>query len=457
MTTCERIAAYVQRARWDAISPEARDKLKQHLLDALGCAFGAKPSPVMAAIRREERSGGCSGPCSRIGGGTLTPERAVFHNSALIRYLDFMDTFVAPGEACHPSDNVGALLSAAELAGSSGRDLLTAMAIAYHVQCVLTASGVRIMRQGLDHTLPLAVSIAAGASYLLGLDPERTANAIALCAVEGLSLGAARSGALMPQWKGVASAATAFSAIHNVRLAAEGITGPLHAFEGPLGLKQVLGRPFAIGWEQEGCDAVLACSIKRFNAEFHAQSLIEGILELRAAGLRADQVRRIDVDIFKAGHEMIGGGRYVDPQTVETKEDADHSLPYLAAAALLDGDLQPEQFEPDRIRASDIRELMPRIRSHAGLRCTREYPLWLPVRIRVSRFGAPPLRLEKRDYEGFYRRPIPWPRLLAKFHHVASPALEETRAAVVDCVRDLEHRPATELIGALAAAPVGVS
>ncbi|HLH20206.1 MAG TPA: MmgE/PrpD family protein [Bryobacteraceae bacterium] len=457
MTTCERIAAYVQRAQWDAISPEARDKLKQHLLDALGCALGAVMSPVIAATRREERSGGCFGPCSRIACGTSTPERAAFHNAALIRYLDFMDTFIAPGEACHPSDNIGALLAAAELADSSGRDLLTAMAIAYHVQCVLTASGVRIMGQGFDHTLPLAISIAAGTSYLLGLDRERTAHAIALCAVEGLSLGAARSGRLVPQWKGLASAATAFSAIHNVRLAAEGITGPLHAFEGPLGLKQVLGRPFAIRWEQEGYDAVLACSIKRFNAEFHAQSLIEGILELRAAGLRADQVRRMDVDIFKAGHEMIGGGGYVDPQTVETKEDADHSLPYLAAAALLDGDVQPEQFEPGRIQARDIRELMPRIRSHVSLRCTREYPLWLPVRIRVSRFGAPPLRLEKRDYEGFYRRPIPWRRLLAKFHRVASPALEETRAAVVDCVHDLEHRPATDLIGELAAAPLGVS
>src|SRR5579883_1655131 len=83
MTTCERIAAYVQRAQWDAISPEARDKLKQHLLDALGCALGAVMSPVIAATRREERSGGCFGPCSRIACGTSTPERAAFHNAAL--------------------------------------------------------------------------------------------------------------------------------------------------------------------------------------------------------------------------------------------------------------------------------------------------------------------------------------------------------------------------------------
>ncbi|HVW11293.1 MAG TPA: MmgE/PrpD family protein, partial [Bryobacteraceae bacterium] len=166
-TTCEEISRYVWRADADALAPEARDKLKQHFLDAIGCAIGALGAGPIAAIRREQEAVPCSGPCSFVGGGRSTPERAAFYNGALIRYLDFMDAFIAKEEACHPSDNIGALLAAAELANASGHDFLMAMAIAYHVQCRLTYSDAPVMRAGFDHTLPLAISIAAGTSRLL--------------------------------------------------------------------------------------------------------------------------------------------------------------------------------------------------------------------------------------------------------------------------------------------------
>ena len=115
MSTCEQIAQYVARAEWGQLSWEARDKLRQHLLDAIGCALGALNAGPIAAIRAEERSVSCSGPCSLIRGGASSPERAAFYNGALIRYLDFMDAFIAKEEACHPSDNIGALLAAAEI------------------------------------------------------------------------------------------------------------------------------------------------------------------------------------------------------------------------------------------------------------------------------------------------------------------------------------------------------
>src|ERR1700760_940737 len=169
MNTCERLAAYVSRASWDVISPAARGKLKQHLLDSLGCALGATPGGPLAAIRSEQSDFKENGPCSLIGGGVSSPERAAFYNSALVRRLDFMDTFLAPGETCHPSDNLAGILAAAELAGASGRDFLVALTIAYHVQCRLTASGVPIMRKGFDNTIQLAISLAAGMSRVLKL------------------------------------------------------------------------------------------------------------------------------------------------------------------------------------------------------------------------------------------------------------------------------------------------
>jgi 2-methylcitrate dehydratase len=265
-------------------------------------------------------------------------------------------------------------------------------------------------------------------------------------------LGAARSGEHVPQWKGLATAATAFSTIHDVLLAQAGITGPLHAFEGPLGLRQVLGKDFRIDWTGQGYDGVLACSIKRYNAEFHAQSFLEGLSELRTVhDLRADQVRSVEIEIFKPGYEMIGGGKYVNPRTVSTKEDADHSLPYLAAVMLLDGDVQPEQFEPARVTAPDVQDLMTRIHSSLNRRFTHEYPLWLRVAIKVDRFDAPPLAIEKCDYVGFFRRPMPWPALIAKFKRLGRNVAAADRVVqIVDCVREIEHRPTSDLISILA-------
>jgi 2-methylcitrate dehydratase len=451
MNTCERLAAYVARASWDTISPEARGKLKQHLLDSLGCALGAIPSALMAAIRSEQNEFTGSGKSSLMGGGFTTPERAAFYNGALVRYLDFMDTFLAPGEACHPSDNLAGILAAAELAGASGKEFLTALAIAYHVQCRLTASGVPIMRKGFDHTIQLSISLAAGMSRALGLSELQTAHAIALCAVCGLSVAAARSGEHVSQWKGLASASTAFQCIHNVRLAQKGVTGPLHVFKGPAGLEDVFGKHFSIDWDQETYDGILACSIKRYDAEFHAQSAIEGILELREEhSISADDVQGIHVDLFKAGYDIIGGGRRVDAKSVSTKEDADHSLHYLLAVGLIDGAVGPEQFMPARIKAQDVQSLLQKVVAWLSLAYTRDYPQSLKCKVRVGLKDGRILELEKEDYEGFFRRPMPVETLIAKFRRLGkTSASDDQLQRIMESVAKLDDRPVSELISTL--------
>lgn len=451
MTICEQLAAYTWRASWDKISAEARGKLRQHLLDSVGCALGALSSGVIGAIGAEEKDLSPSGPCSLIGGGQTTPERAAFYNGACVRYLDFMDTFLAPGEACHPSDNIAGILAAAELAGASGTSLLTALAIAYHVQCTMTASGVPIMRRGFDHTLTLAVSLACGMSRVLGLTEKQTAHAIALCAAAGLGVAAARSGEHVPQWKGLASADTAFRCIHNVRLAQKGVTGPLHVFEGPLGVEHVLGKSFAVDWNAEGYDGVLACSLKRYNAEFHAQSAIEAILEMRREhALDPAQVHGIQVDIFKAGYDMIGGGKYVNAASVTTKEDADHSLPYLMAVALIDGEVGPAQFEASRIQQQDVQTLLKSVMTWLSLAYTREYPQTLKCKVRVGMKDGSIFELEKADYLGFFRRPMPVEQVIDKFKRLSRPAATDSALqCVIESVARLEQRPVSDLLLAL--------
>src|SRR5512144_584199 len=117
----ERLAAFVEGARWEDVSPAAREALKIRVLDSLGCAFGALGGDPVRMIRQDIDEFGGSPICTMIGGGKTAPDRAAFHNGALIRYLDFNDSYLAKGETCHPSDNIGAVLAASEYALASGR------------------------------------------------------------------------------------------------------------------------------------------------------------------------------------------------------------------------------------------------------------------------------------------------------------------------------------------------
>src|SRR5581483_9595140 len=143
--------------------------LKIHILDALGCAIGALGATLMRMIREQTEDFGGKDYCTLIGGGKTAPDRAAFYNSALVRYLDFNDAYLAPGETCHPSDNVGAVLAAAECAGGSGRDFLTALAVAYQVNCRLSDVA-PVRAKGFDHTTQGSFALAAGLARALGLD-----------------------------------------------------------------------------------------------------------------------------------------------------------------------------------------------------------------------------------------------------------------------------------------------
>ncbi len=444
MNTCERLAAYVTRASWDAISPEARGKLKQHLLDSLGCALGAIQSAPIKIIR-EQTEFGLTGPCSLIGGNTAGPERAAFYNTALVRSLDFSDTLLATGETCHPSDNLGGVLAAAELSGISGRDFLVALTLAYHVQCRLTASGVPIMRKGFSDTIQLSISLGAGLSRALNLTEEQTANAIALCASSGLGVGVGRS-----QWKNLASAATALQCMHNVLLAKNGITGPLDVLSDSDGIQGILGRNFAIDWEREGYDAILACSLKRYDGEFHAQSCIEAVLKLRQEHqFKADQVRGIQVDVSVPGYRDLSDS-LLDSTTVKTREDAEASIPYLLSVALLDGEVSAEQFTPERIQSPDVQTLIRKVTAWPSLAYSQEFPTSLKCKVRIGLKGGQIFEAEKDGYEGFFRQPMPVDVLLAKFKRLArNTASQASQERILDSISRLEDRPLSELISAL--------
>lgn len=450
MTEAERLAAFVVRASYDELSEEARRQLKIRVLDSLGCAIGAMEGEPIRMIREQVEEFGGAPRCTLVGGSQTAPDRAAFLNGALVRYLDFNDSYLAKGETCHPSDNLSAVLAGVEYAGGSGRDLMTALAVAYQIQCRLSDVA-PVRAKGFDHTVQGSYAVAGGVSRALGLDQTRTANAVAICGTAFNALRVTRTGALS-HWKGLAYPNTDFGCTHATFLAMRGVTGPLELFEGNKGFMETISGPFQIDWSKETLERVTRTSLKRYDAEIHSQSALEGVLELKQAnGFTGREVDRVEIDIFDVAYNIIGGGEEGEKTTIHTKEEADHSLPYMVAVAILDGVVTPRQYLPDRIGREDVQQLLRMVKIRPSQELSRRFPDEMPCRITVWLRDGQTLTIDKQDYEGFWTRPMPWDRVAQKFDDLAAPYADAAlRGQIVDAVADLDRHSVAELMKLLA-------
>ena len=438
MTHAEQLAQFVVRASYKDISEVARHQLKIRVLDGLGCAIGALMGEPIRLLKAQIEEFGGPELCTLIGGGKTAPDRAALFNSSLVRYLDFNDSYLAKGETCHPSDNIGSVLAAAEYANQSGQEFLTALAVAYQVQCRLSDVA-PVRAKGFDHTTQGAYAVAAGVSRALGLDEVRTANAIAICGTAFNALRVSRTGALS-HWKGLAYPNTAFGCTHGTFLAMRGITGPLEVFEGNKGFMDTISGEFNMTWSQENLERVTQTVLKRFNAEIHSQSALEGILEIKGEdSLNGDDIESIEIEIFDVAYHIIGGGEEGDKTVVRTKEGADHSLPYMIAVAILDGQVMPEQYRPARILSEDVQSLLRKVKVRPSLEYSQRFPDEMACRITVSLRDGRKIIREKRDYEGFLTRPMSWETAVRKFEQLVSSHIERLlREEIIDAVARLE-------------------
>lgn len=450
MTQVERLAAWIGQATYADLSEKAREALKIHVLDALGCAIGAIDGLPMQMLRAQLEEFGGHPLVTLIGGGKTAPDRAALYNSALVRYLDYNDSFLALHETCHPSDNLGAVLAASEYARRSGKNFLTALAVAYQVHCRLSEVA-PVRARGFDHTTQGAYAVAAGVAKALDLSQEQTAHAIAISGTANNALRVTRTGHLS-HWKGLAYPNTAFDATHAAFLAMRGITGPCEVFEGNKGLMEAITGSFELDWQDEPLDVISRTNIKQYNAEFHSQSALEGILELKAFyDTRPEEIERIEIEIFDVAYHIIGGGEEGNKYVVRTKEEADHSLPYLVAVALLDGEVTPAQYTPERIAREDVQTLLRKVSVRSDERLSARFPAEMPCRLRVLLNGNRVLDLEKRDYAGFFTRPFTWEQAQAKFEQLTTPYAERAlRQDLIEVITHLERCEVHDLTDLLA-------
>jgi 2-methylcitrate dehydratase len=388
-----------------------------------------------------------------IGGGMTSPDRAALYNSALTQYLGFNDSFLSAKAVCNPSDTISAVLAASEYRGASGREFLTALAVAYQVQCRL-CEVLSLGDGNIGHITPGPYAIAAGVAKALKLKQEQTANAIAATAAANGALKASHVGEISGRKRFLYSDSP-FSMSQAVLLSMSSINDVHESAEAQKYLLGAVTPNPEIDWGKEDLEAVRRTIIKRFNADIHSQSAIEAILYLRERRpCHPDQIERIELDTFDAAYYLLGGGGEGTRYQVRTRAEAYHSLPYLLAVALLDGAVSPSQYKPERILREDVQSLMRKVVVRPDRGSTQSFPQEMPARVQVFLRDGQILTKEKRDYEGFFTRPFPWERVVEKFKDLT--VLQtgyESGKRIIEKVLDIEDiqvRELTELLAGVA-------
>lgn len=375
--TTEVIVDFVRQTTSKTVPSVAMREAVRHFVDGVGCAAGglaAAPVRIAREMAVHDRS-----DLNAMVYGLEEPvalSSAAFANGCANRHLDFNDTYLKV-PAGHPNDMVPALFALAEAASRSGKDFLTSTYIAYEVFGGI--SDVAPVRdRGWDQGLQCSLGVAAGGAFLLGLDANQTANALSIAITPSIPLRVVRTGELS-QWKGCATAHAAMTAISALRMASRGMTGPPEPFEGVDGLWQQATGPFKLVLGGDSPSALERTLIKHVPSELSSQVPVQIVLSLRDK-VRIDEVATIHITTHHLGWHEIGGGQgdgaeKWDPQTRET---ADHSLPYIVAVALVDGSITPHSFALDRVRDPSLRPLIQKITVAedpmltAGLRDRRE-------------------------------------------------------------------------------------
>jgi 2-methylcitrate dehydratase len=415
-----RIVDYASTLTFADLPAQVVHECKRRIIDTVGCALGAfdeQPSRIARALAaRIELPGG-----ARILGTKKRslPELATFANGVMARYFDGNDVF--PGGGGHPSDVIPAVLAAADVARADGRAAITAIVIAYEIYGRLFRA-VSMRDRGLDHVFYTAVASAVGAALVLGLDRNRIAQAVTLAVTPNIALHATRRGHLS-MWKGVAAGNAARNGMFAALLAAEGMTGPDKAIDGSHGLRELLGdfelgQFGACGWSFE----LLRSDLKYFLSEFHSQSPITAAIDLHRQ-VAAEDIEQVTVHTYWFAWSEIGS----EPEKWHpaTRESADHSLPYILAAVLIDGRFSDDIFSDARIRDHRIHELADRIAVKEDPEYTRQFPRKVPCRIEIRSKSGKDL-VACVDYpRGHSGNPLTDEEVSAKFRTLAGRKLDK--------------------------------
>ena len=375
----ERLSSYVAGIGYQDLPSEVVHQVKRLMIDSMGCGLAARDADPVRAARDLAFDVHGSSPATLLGTtDRTTPDMAAFVNGTMVRYLDFNDSYNGK-DIAHPSDNIAPAMAAAEAHGASGQELIAAVALAYEVQAAWADSFQLASGGAWDQAAYAAISAPLGAGKAMGLTAERLAEALRISVVSSMTLGEARRGTIS-HWKAAAVPNAGRNGVFAAMLARRGMTGPLEVFSGSHGFfAGVTGgavelAPMAREAGNDRTFRLMESRFKRFPAGFVSQTAIEGAIEARRVlGIaNTDNIQHVHIRTFESGKRIMAG----DPTRwrPETRETADHSIPFVVACALRFGTLEPAHFEDDVLRDPALLDLMQRIEVVQDPECDAAWP-----------------------------------------------------------------------------------
>lgn len=446
----ERLAAYASALRYDDIDPATLERVKTLLIDSIGCAMGGWDERPVRACRDIALS--ANGPATVIGTKQkTTPDLAAFANGAAVRYLDFNDAYVGKF-AAHPSDNIAACLAVAETEGTSAQELIVAIVLAYEVNCRLV-DAFDISSRGWDPPVFSLPAVALAAGRLMKLPAEQMTQAVNLAINDHIPLALTRVGVLS-DWKGLAVAEAGRNAVFAARLARAGITGPAPIFEGRSGLiDQVTGKG-SVNVEAFGRRGVQfrvhKCSLKPYPAVIYTQTATVAAIEVAREVGSLDRIAAIEIATTRRGFQRTGSER--EKWAPKTRETADHSLPYITARAMFDGDITNASFAPEKFRDPAVLAFMQKIKVAEDTALTARGGSAVPTRVTAILADGQRVSREVDHAPGFAERPMTQAEVERKFRgNVGQHWPLQQTAAVLEALWALEQTDdISALLGKLA-------
>jgi 2-methylcitrate dehydratase len=419
------LAAYAHALRYEDLDPATVERVKVHVIDTIGCGIGAFEERAVRICR--EIALAVPGTATVIGTGRrTTPDLASFANGAAFRFLDFNDTYVGRF-AVHPSDDIAACLAVAEVERVSAQDLITAIALAYEVNCRLVDS-LDVAARGWDPPVFGLPAVALAAGKLMKLDPERLTHAVGLAINDHIPMAQTRVQTLS-DWKGLAAAEAGRNAIFAALLARAGVTGPAPVFEGHSGFFKQVSGPGNVDVDSFGRKGmpfrIHQCSLKAYPAVIYTQTAIVAGIEVAKEVGSLDRIAAIEIATTRRGFERTGSER--EKWSPQTRETADHSMPYITARAMFDGTITNESFAPQMYRDPRILAFMQKIKVSEDPVLNARVGAAVPTRVTAILSDGQRISREVDHAPGFAARPMNRDEVERKFRDNVGKRWEKDR------------------------------
>jgi len=439
-TITAKMSRWAAELEYRQLSQEAVYQAKRFLLDSVGCALGGyQQHDVVIALEVLNEIAG-RGPATVIGTGKkIDAVSASLANALMIRCMDYNDIYWKQ-DPSHPSDIFPAAMACCERAQSDGKELIVGFVLGHEFEmrlCEAAFPGIR--ERGWHHATLTAFVSPIVAGRALRLPWEQIQHAIGISASRHCTMGAVTAGKLTMMKNTVDPMATQ-SGVLAALLAEKGYSGPEHVIDGKEGLAHCYGPEWKLNLLTDGLGEswrITQCGMKFFPTEALTHAPISAVLDLvKNNDLRPENVEKIQIRSLARAADILSDPSKYDPRT---KETADHSLPYVIAAALADRQVTPAQFEMKKIMDPTIRAQLKKVEVVADPEIEKVFPALQRVIVNITTTEGRTFSKQLDYPKGDPRNPLSDAEIEEKFSALAEGVLSKSaQKKLVDAIWNLE-------------------